>query len=517
MGRSAASRRYRALDRPARERVAALERAAAAGEEPGAAAVAAAFPPLRYHSTIVGTAHHRDRIHVCWDGTVVSVGVAQVRMTLGEERTPWRELEAEPTHEMLDGYLPVVVTTLRHADLVLHQTVVGYSEEMSPDRPLLALAHLEVRNPNPAATTAHVGFHFECGLTPQQARADEAAAFGDHALVRDGRFVEWDQGGLIAACDEAFAAAAKWHGHTLSGMLAVPAGGCAGVELRLARRPLAPAERTVLTGPDFDTVVAATVRYWRGWLQRGMQVEAPDRQTRDAFRTWAIYGALLSGRERDRLEPHDAPDFDEHFYGQQACEWIVRERSKSMQRDADGSQPLTWGLLPAHLYCVDEVASLTVAQDYLADAFNWAGLQEAATALARFGAAAAGRIATEAQAYRDDLLASMRRALVSGEPPFLPLVPGRERPYGYLPDSREGNYYAILAPRMLEAELFPHDDELALVVGDFLEARGGLVLGLGLSTFRGNSPSRRRAPGAQHAERSTRSSASTPTSSTATP
>ena len=565
------NRLMQSLDRPARERVAALERAAAAGEEPGADAVAAAFPPLRYHSTIVGTAHHRDRIHVCWDGTLVSVGVAQVRMTLGEGRTPWRELEAEPTHELLDGYLPVVVTTLRHAGLVLRQTVVGYSEESSPDRPLLALARLELRSAHAAATTAHVGFRFERGLTLQQARADEGAAFGDHALVRDGRFVEWDQGGLIAACDEAFAAAAEWRGHTLSGMLTVPAGGCASVELRLARRPLAPAQRAVLTGPDFGTAVAATARYWRGWLQRGMQVEAPDRQTRDAFRTWAIYGALLSGQERDRLEPHDAPDFYEHFYGhaaacylhtlsfrgdfeearqvaasvvawqrpdgmfsgerrvshqhgsmlrelcrlylmsddrawfaavlphvEQACEWIVRERSKSMQRDADGSQPLTWGLLPAHLYCVDEVASLTVAQDYLADALNWAGLQEAATALARFGAAAAGRIAAAAQAYRDDLLASMRRALISGEPPFLPLVPGREQPYGYLPDSREGNYYAILAPRMLEAELFPHDDELALVVADFLEARGGLVLGL--STFQGNFPSRRRAPGAEHAE-----------------
>ena len=565
------NRLMQSLDRLTRERVATLERAAAAGEEPGADAVAAAFPPLRYHSTIVGVAHHRDRIHVCWDGTLVCVGVAQVRMTLGEERTPWRELAAEPTHELLDGYLPVVVTTLRHAGLVVRQTVVGYSEELSPDRPLLALARLEVCNPNAAATSVRLGFAFERGLTLQQARADEAAALGDHALVRDGRFVEWDQGGLIAACDEAFAATAEWRGHTLAGVLAVPAGGCAGVELRLARRPLAPAQRAVLTDPEFGAVVAATRRSWRGWLQRGTQLELPDRETCAAFRAWAIYGALLSGKEQGRIEPHDAPDFYEHFYGhaaacylhtlafrgdfeearlvaasvvawqrldgmfsgerrvshqhgsmlrelcrlylmsddrawfatvlphvEQACEWVIRERRKSMQLEADGSHPLTWGLLPAHLYCVDEVATLTVAQDYLADALNWAGLQEAATALARFGAAAAGRIAAEAQSYRDDLLASMRRALEPGAPPFLPLVPGREHPYGYLPDSREGNYYAILAPRMLEAELFPPDDELALVVADFLEARGGLVLGL--STFQGNFPSRRRAPGADHAE-----------------
>jgi hypothetical protein len=565
------NRLMQSLDRPTRERVAALERAAAAGVEPDSAAVAAVFPPLRYHSTIVGVAHHRDRIHVCWDGTLVSVGVAQVRMTLGEERTPWRELDAEPTHDLLDGYLPVVVTTLRHADLVVRQTVVGYSEGLSPDRPLLALAKLEVCNPNGAAASLHLGFAFERGLTLQQARAEEAAAFGDHALVRDGRFVEWDQGGLIAACDARFAATAEWRCHILAGTLAVPAGGCASVELRLARRPLAPAQRATLTDPEFGAVVTATARCWRGWLQRGAQLELPDPETCAAFRAWAIYGALLSGREQGRIEPHDAPDFYEHFYGhaaacylhtlsfrgdfeearlvaasmlawqrpdgmfsgerrvshqhgsmlrelcrlylmsddrawfatvlhhvEQACEWIIRERRKSMQREADGSQPLTWGLLPAHLYCVDEVASLTMAQDYLADALNWAGLQEAATALSRFGADAARRIAAEAQSYRDDLLASMRRALERGAPPFLPLVPGREHPYGYLPDSREGNYYAILAPRMLEAELFARDDELALVVSDFLEARGGLVLGL--STFRGNFPTRRRAPGADHAE-----------------
>jgi hypothetical protein len=565
------NRLMQSLDRPTRERVAALERAAAAGQEPSADAVAAAFPPLRHHSTIVGVAHHRDRIHVCWDGTLVSVGVAQVRMTLGAERTPWRELAAEPTHELLDGFLPVVVTTLRYADLVVRQTVVGYSEELSPDRALLALARLEVRNAHAAAATAHVGFRFERGLTLPEARADADARFGDHALVRDGRFVEWENGGLIAACDAAFAAAAEWRGHTLAGALAVPAGGSASVELRLARRPLAPAQRATLTDPEFDAVVAATARSWRGWLQRGAQLELPDRETCAAFRAWAIYGALLSGQEQGRVEPHDAPDFYEHFYGhaaacylhtlsfrgdfdearlvaasvvawqrpdgmfsgerrvthqhgsmlrelcrlylmsddrawfatvlphvEQACEWLIAERRKSMQLDADGSQPLTYGLLPAHLYCVDEVASLTVVQDYLADALNWAGLQEAAAALARFGTAAAGRIAAEAQSYHDDLLASMRRALEPGAPPFLPLVPGREHPYGYLPDSREGNYYAILAPRMLEAELFPRDDELALVVADFLEARGGLVLGL--STFQGNFPTRRRAPGADHTE-----------------
>ena len=210
------------LDRPTRLRVAALERAAAAGQEPGADTVAAAFPPLRHHSTIVGVAHHRDRIHVCWDGTLVSVGVAQVRMTLGAERTPWRELPAEPTHELLDGFLPVVVTTLRHADLEVRQTVVGYSEELSPDCALLALARLEVRNVAAAATTACVGFRFERGLTLQQARADEAAHFSNHALVRDGRFVEWENGGLIAACDAPFAAAAEWRGHTLAVPLAVP-------------------------------------------------------------------------------------------------------------------------------------------------------------------------------------------------------------------------------------------------------------------------------------------------------
>ena len=218
------NRLMQSLDPPTRQRVAALEQAAAAGEEPGAAAVAAAFPPLRHHSTIVGVAHHRDRIHVCWDGTLVSVGVAQVRMTLGAERTPWRELAAEPTHVLLDGFLPVVVTTLRYADLVVRQTVVGYSEELSPDRALLALARLEVRNAHAAAATAHVGFRFERGLTLPEARADADARFGDHALVRDGRFVEWENGGLIAACDAAFAAAAEWRGHTLAGALAVPAG-----------------------------------------------------------------------------------------------------------------------------------------------------------------------------------------------------------------------------------------------------------------------------------------------------
>ena len=326
-------------------------------------------------------------------------------------------------------------------------------------------------------------------------------------------------------------------------------------------------------------MVAATRRSWRGWLHRGAQFELPDRETCAAFRAWAIYGALLSGQEQGHVEPHDAPDFYGHaaacylhtlsFRGDFEEAKLVAASVVAWQRQ-DGmfsgerrvshqhgsmlrelcrlylmSDDRAWfasvlpqveqGLRVGHRGAREEHATgrgrvaaahlrpaarppllrrrggrHTVAQDYLADALNWAGLREAAAALARFGAAAAGRIAAEAQSYRDDLLASMRRALEPGAPPFLPLVPGREHPYGYLPDSREGNYYAILAPRMLEAELFPRDDELALMVADFLEARGGLVLGL--STFQGNSP---RAGG--RPERTTRSSASTPTSSTATP
>ena len=125
MYEATANRLMQHLDQPTRGRVTALDSAAAAGRDPILADMEAAFVPLRHHSTTVGVTHHRDRIHVCWDGALVSVGVAQIQMTVGEEQTPWRELEEDLSRELLDGYRPVVVTTLRHANLTFRPVNVA--------------------------------------------------------------------------------------------------------------------------------------------------------------------------------------------------------------------------------------------------------------------------------------------------------------------------------------------------------------------------------------------------------
>jgi len=163
------------------------------------------------------------------------------------------------------------------------------------------------------------------------------------------------------------------------------------------------------------------------------------------------------------------------------CDWVIRERSESMKRE-DGEKPVTYGLLPALRYCVDDVEGATVSQDYLGNAWCWAGLNQAAIALGELGgeySAESIRLKKEADEYRDDIFASMEKAVIKQDDlTFLPMTVINKKPFENLQESRLAQYYNILAPRMLESEIFDTDDERIHWIPDFLEKRGGVILGV---------------------------------------
>ncbi|MGI6574198.1 MAG: hypothetical protein ACOX19_12585 [Fermentimonas sp.] len=164
-----------------------------------------------------------------------------------------------------------------------------------------------------------------------------------------------------------------------------------------------------------------------------------------------------------------------------ACDWIIRERGKSMKME-NGRKTVLYGMLPEYRYNEDLLGGQTYTHDYLGNVWCWAGLNEAAIALEEIGGVYGNesiRLKKEASKYKEDLFASMGKAIIKhNDVIFLPIVITNKKPFENLQESRLAHYYNILAPRMLESEFFDIDDERIHWVPDFIEKRKGLILGL---------------------------------------
>ncbi len=135
----------------------------------------------------------------------------------------------------------------------------------------------------------------------------------------------------------------------------------------------------------------------------------------------------------------------------QACDWIIKEREQTKQKDVQGQKVVHFGLLPVgRAYdTADEAIRQLVAEGALlngqmnegqfpgltyypcwTDSYSSQGLSRVAEALAEIGHPEGIRLIKEAEDYRRDILEVMRRAY--NEDPNLPPYPERlDRPPGW--------------------------------------------------------------------------------------
>ena len=150
-----------------------------------------------------------------------------------------------------------------------------------------------------------------------------------------------------------------------------------------------------------------------------------------------------------------------------ACEFVIRERESTKQRDADEQPVRAWGLLPAgHLEDNPEWRHW-----FAVNAHAYAGMRAVADVLTSVGHPGAARLAREADAYRQDIRRAARRAMV--ESPVVRLLDGtysphvptragvRGREWGWF---REAAYGAL---HLLEGGVFdPLEEEMTWVLKD---------------------------------------------------
>ncbi|HEX8984774.1 MAG TPA: hypothetical protein VF767_05060 [Bryobacteraceae bacterium] len=156
----------------------------------------------------------------------------------------------------------------------------------------------------------------------------------------------------------------------------------------------------------------------------------------------------------------------------EACRWIASERKRTQVSGADGRRVPEYGLLPA--------GSLEDITDYWfwisTNSFTWWGLSDAAEALADFGHPEAAALVKEAAAYREDILAAYRGAMVRSpvvrlrDGTYVPTIPSnvytRGRSYGWLRETLEGS---IMLPitRLLD----PGSREALWIMKDYEDNR----------------------------------------------
>ncbi len=131
------------------------------------------------------------------------------------------------------------------------------------------------------------------------------------------------------------------------------------------------------------------------------------------------------------------------------CDWIIRQRRRTMQLDATGNRPIEYGFLPA-----GELEDIRDWQYWLStNVYTWWGLDHAARALERAGHHDAARLKGEAAAMKDDLVAGFTESMVRSpvvrlrDGSAVPHVPAhlhlRGRAFGWLRETLEGAIHLL--------------------------------------------------------------------------
>ncbi len=468
--------------------------------------VAAQLPPLNKPREAVGVKDHPYEIGVEYDGTVQLAEPGDGWEQKGP--TAYFELGTPPARfgttgvrkRLLHGYLPIVITEWEHDGLSYEQTVLGWSEQQSPDRDLWACVQLRASNPGTAARRVDVALHV-CPESP------------DFPPLH--RTLDLPPGGSATLCFE------------------VPS-------------PLAGRHLAEIAPAEFAQRCSEVTDTWTDLLNSAMSVDVPEPRVNDAYRAWLAYNYLNVDKTDGRFEPHDGAGFYEAVFGysaalychaldlwgrhddarrylesiltllkpdglfyvnyglpdhgallfalaehyrftrdadwlrrvapqmQRMTAWLLDQRQKALA-EHDQRGPVTRGLIKFAPYADYQNPTFS----YYGDVYSCLGLLHAADVFKQVGLADdASRLAAAADAYRRDIMASMDAAQFERDgATLMPLEPDTRRHLIQYQYKCKG-YYGLVASMLLEAELLPAADPRALLYVRGLERRGGLIIGM---------------------------------------
>lgn len=474
--------------------------------DPAYEAVAAVLPAMSKPREAVGVKDHRYEIGVEYDGAI----------QIPDDTPTWEQtgtvayFEVGPspvrfgaggcTKRLLQGYLPIVVADWKHGQFAYQETVFGWSEAMSPEKELHAYCRLEASNQTdtaqdldialrvapsavvkePLRKNLRIAGHGMAEVCLKIALPLEAASVSEvdagefeqrlnevkqswTAILNSGTVVNTPEARVNDACR-------AWLAYNYldvdkKGDVYEPHDGAGFYEQVYGYSAALYCHALDLWGRHEDS---------RRYLESLLTFLRPDGLF---FVNYGLpdHGALLFA-----LCEHHRMTGDDAWLRKMASpmlkmrDWIIAQRRLSTTITT-GSKPVTYGLIRFTPYA--DYQDRTV--NYYADAYCCIGLEHTATALQAIGMQnEAGRLTTEATAYRNDILRSMDAAAFEQDGMrLLPMEPDTHRLLKST-NHNAGGYYGLIASMFLESEFLSAADERARWVVDALERRRGLIMGM---------------------------------------
>ena len=287
-----------------------------------------------------------------------------------------------------------------------------------------------------------------------------------------------------------------------------------------------------LTPAVYEEQRAACLRRWMTLLQRGFQLDVPERRVADAWRALivgtfacakgdslnysagnayerqyvaecgdAVRALLLYGfrdEARGMLRPllehvesvpgkkisfHNTGfrlQLLAHYFWLTGDDDFILTHRERWRQDAESilqHREDATGLLPRENYAgdiFDQVYSLNT------NSCCWRGLRDLAAVLREIGQEDAERFDREAAEFRRAILSAVAKSERRDvDPPFIPnALLGEEEPYGAITESEMGSYWNLIMPYVLGSGVFAPDSDQPGWILDYLHRRGGVCMGM---------------------------------------
>lgn len=465
--------------------------------EPSFHRVAKFFPPMQRPREIVGVKESPEIFGITWDGEIEAAPPERVSFRLGNPPSPYG-LEGTVTRRLLDGYLPIVETCWEYRKLFYRELLFGYSHDLSASEPAFAFVRLQVQNIGETEKTATVRVYYNPAFgAPVTSSRATIPAMGRHDFYYKIPYEINDQHQVQMIKEVEFNRALEQTKAFWTRLLSQ------GMQIRTPEQRINNAYRAWLEynflnvdkingiyqihdGSGFYERIygysaalycnaLSLYGYWgeaEKYIQSLLHFQRPNGSVIINYGQ-ADNGALLFAIGEQYLLSHDLRWFKKVApQAIRSCEWIARGRASTKVLQG-GKKPITYGLLPAGQSYVDYSRPV---YSYYSDVYNWLGLTEMAKAFKAAGMTAEARKWSEQAAdFRQDILASMDRSVVRvGNLKVLPVEPMTHR----LVNQGAGDYYALIAPLILETGFFSPTDGRSQWITRYMEQRGGLLLGL---------------------------------------
>lgn len=470
------------------------------GGEPSYDRVARYFPPMYRTRVPISVKDHPDEFVVAFDGTLLVKQLDEIDFRVGDEPNPYG-VDGDVQHALMDGYLPIPQIHWVFDNFSYEETAFAYSKDFSPDEPLQGYVRFRVTNLSSQARRGRVTVYLapaaKSGTNPSQSAMIEPGGHADFYFLIPYKY-DWatlaQTSTIDASAYDAKLAEVRsyWHSYL-----------DAGTQIETPEPFINNAWRAWEVYNSFN-VDKVNGRYEvhdgsgfyeeeygysvglychalsllghhkdaEKYIESMLAIQKPNGQYLTIYGTPDNGSMLFAIGQEYRLNRDDAWFHEIWPKALKSMQWVQSSRATTKSMEG-GKKPLSYGLLPAGpAYC--DFQNMVVS--YYSDAYNWLGLHEMALALKEAGMEKeAAEWLTEADNYHQDIAESMKAAVFQEKGiDILPVEPLTHR----LEKQGAENYYALIAPLILETEFFSATDPHYRWITNYIENRGGLTLGL---------------------------------------